>query len=43
MEPSPRSLGLGWSCGSESGEAVLPLGFLHGLHVKAPAPASTVR
>jgi hypothetical protein len=34
MVPNPRSLGLHWSTDTGSGEAVLPLDFLHGLHVK---------
>ncbi len=40
MMPDPRSLGLRWSAGPASGESVLPLDFLRGLHVKAPAPAA---
>ena len=32
MGPNPRSLRLNWSSGSDNGEAVLALGFLHGLH-----------
>lgn len=36
MVPSPRSLGVDWSNSSERGEAVLPLPFLQGLHLKAP-------
>ena len=35
--PSPRSLGLGWSTATASGESVLPLDFLHGLHVNSTA------
>ena len=41
MVPSPRALHLQWSGGTTSGEAVLPLDFLSGLHLKTPAiPAS---
>lgn len=40
MVPNPRSLGLRWSTGPASSESVLPLDFLHGLHVKAPAPSA---
>jgi hypothetical protein len=32
MVPNPRSLGLRWSTGTTSGETVLPLDFLRGLH-----------
>ena len=39
MVPNPRSLGLHWSTATVSGESALPLSFLHGLHVKSPAPA----
>lgn len=38
MVPSPRSLVLHWSTGPTSGESVLPLDFLHGLHLKTPVP-----
>lgn len=41
MVPNPRSLGLGWSTSTARGESTLPLDFLHGLHVKTPAPAPT--
>ena len=34
MGPSPRSLGLRWSVGATNGESILPLDFLHGLHVE---------
>ena len=37
MVPSPRSLGLRWSTATASGESVLPLDFLHGLHVNSTA------
>ena len=40
MVPNPRSLGLHWSTATVSGESALPLSFLHGLHVKTPAPAA---
>jgi hypothetical protein len=43
MVPSPRSLGLHWSTGPAAGESVLPLEFLHGLHVKAPVPPAAVK
>ena len=42
MAPSPRTLGLHWTDESGSGEAVLALEFLHGLHLKPatePSPA----
>jgi hypothetical protein len=39
MVPNPRSLILHWSRGSEHGECILPLEFLHGLHLKSPGPA----
>ena len=39
MVPSPHSLSLRWSRGSESGECVLALEFLHGLHIKSSGPA----
>ena len=38
MVPNPRSLGLHWSVGATGGDTVLPLDFLHGLHLQ-PAPA----
>ena len=41
MGPNPRLLRLNWSAGSNSGEAVLALDFLHGLHdpsVRAQPP-----
>jgi hypothetical protein len=41
MIPSPRSLGLRWASGPETGEAVLPLEFLRGLHT-SPAPAASL-
>jgi hypothetical protein len=40
MVPNPRSLGLRWSSGTSGGELLLSLESVHGLHVKAPAPAS---
>jgi hypothetical protein len=40
MVPNPRSLGLRWSTGPANGESVLPLDFLHGLHVTKPALAA---
>lgn len=43
MVPNPRSLGLRWSTGQDAGETVLTLGFLHGLHVRTPAPAETAK
>ena len=43
MVPNPRSLGLRWSTGPASGESVLPLDFLHGLHVKNPAPSAPAK
>jgi hypothetical protein len=39
MVPNPRSLILRWSRGSEHGECILALEFLHGLHLKSPGPA----
>jgi hypothetical protein len=39
MVPNPRSLRLGWTNGAGGGDTHLPLGFLHGLHVEAPAPS----
>jgi hypothetical protein len=41
MVPSPRTLSLQWSSGTSAGDLTLPLESVHGLHVKAPAPAST--
>ncbi len=41
--PSPRSLGLGWSTATASGESVLPLDFLHGLHVKSTAAVAAAK
>jgi hypothetical protein len=41
MVPSPRSLSLHWSCGPADGESVLPLDFLHGLHVRPAEPVAT--
>ena len=41
MVPSPRSLNLHWADGPAQGEAVLPLGFLAGLHLKPPAAPAT--
>jgi hypothetical protein len=43
MVPNPRSLGLRWSSGTSGGELLLSLESVHGLHVKAPAPASTAK
>lgn len=43
MVPNPRSLSLHWSTGQDTGESVLPLDFLRGLHVNAPAPAITAK
>jgi hypothetical protein len=40
MVPSPRSLGLRWSTATASGESVLPLDFLHSLHVNSIATAA---
>ena len=40
MVPSPRSLSLGWSTGTASGESLLPLDFLHGLHIKTTTMAA---
>lgn len=40
MVASPRALKLGWRRGGESGEAVLTLDFLKGLHLKPPEPAA---
>jgi hypothetical protein len=40
MVPNPRSLDLNWSNESSSGDSVLPLDFLHGLHVPAPKTPS---
>lgn len=37
MVPSPRSLNLNWSTGPITGESVLPLDFLKGLHLKVQA------
>ncbi len=42
MVPSPRSLDVRWSTGTASGDSVLPLDFLSGLHLQPP-PASTHR
>jgi hypothetical protein len=39
MVPNPRSLSLHWSGGTSGGELTLPLDSVHGLHVRAPAPA----
>jgi hypothetical protein len=39
MVPNPRSLSLHWSGGTTGGELTLPLDSVHGLHVRAPAPA----
>jgi hypothetical protein len=42
MTRAPRSLELHWSTETGSGDAALPLDFLHGLHVPAvPADRST--
>jgi hypothetical protein len=35
MVPNPRSLDLNWSNGPDTRDSVLPLDFLHGLHVAA--------
>ncbi|MGA2445666.1 MAG: hypothetical protein ABSG50_09600 [Opitutaceae bacterium] len=40
MVPSPRTLSLQWSSGTSAGDLTLPLESVHGLHVKAPTPAS---
>jgi hypothetical protein len=40
MVPNPRSLDLNWSNESGSGDSVLALDFLHGLHVPAPKTPS---
>jgi hypothetical protein len=40
MVPNPRSLDLNWSNESGSGDSVLPLDFLRGLHVPAPKTPS---
>lgn len=39
MAAGPRSLRVGWSSETASGELVLPLDFLKGLHLKTPAPS----
>ena len=39
MVPNPRALTLHWSGGTSGGELTLPLDSVHGLHVRAPAPA----
>ena len=39
MIPNPRSLSLYWSIGTTGGGLTLPLDSVHGLHVRAPAPA----
>ena len=39
MVPNPRSLSLRWSGGTSGGDLTLPLDLVHGLHVRAPAPA----
>jgi hypothetical protein len=39
MVPNPRSLSLHWSGGTSGGELMLPLDSVHGLHVRATAPA----
>jgi len=43
MVPSPRSLGLHWADVSGSGETVLALDFLRGLHLKAAAEPYPIR
>jgi hypothetical protein len=43
MAPSPRSLALHWSIGTDSGDAILPLDFLHGLHVEAQSATAAKR
>lgn len=42
MVPGPRSLDVRWSTGTASGDSVLPLDFLSGLHLQPP-PASAHR
>ena len=36
MVPSPRLLSMKWSSGAKDGESVLPLDFLHSLHIQVP-------
>jgi hypothetical protein len=43
MVPSPRSLSVKWSSGAKDGESVLPLDFLHSLHIKPSPPPGTVK
>ena len=43
MVPSPRSLGVHWSSGPDSGAALLPLGFLHELHLKSTVSVTSVK
>ena len=40
MVPSPGSLGLRWTIGSTGDESVLPLDFLHNLHIKTTTVAA---
>jgi hypothetical protein len=40
MLPNPRSIDLNWSIESGTGDSVLPLDFLYGLHVPAATAAS---
>jgi hypothetical protein len=42
MVPNPRSLDLNWSNGSDTRDSVLPLDFLHGLHVTAASADSAL-
>lgn len=43
MVPSPRSLSLHWSTGTTTGESVLSLDFLKGLHLNDPAAPQPAR
>ena len=43
MVPSPRSLGVHWYSGPDSGAALLPLGFLHELHLRSPVSVTSAK
>jgi hypothetical protein len=40
MIPNPRSIDVNWSTGSGTGDSVLALDFLYGLHVPAASAAN---
>ncbi len=43
MVPNSQSLGRNWTISQTGGESALPLDFLHGLHIKAPASTSNTK